>query len=307
MTREHLTLIFGAPARFRDGCHGKLAGVLVDPAGRRLAGTIISNHSDLIFVPTELITAAFPDGVHVNERWDSISGDGIPKGLQLSPGQHVRWEGASGPAGKLRGIIAHRESGALLALLLSRRMFGPLLRLPADPGVSIDGNSVLVANDPPSPSDLPQYRDDRDILRDVIECLREERLLWPEDFMDVSVFVGDGVVSLAGNVRAPIVRWRVTGRVRRISGVVSLIDELIEDQQLEIAVAAALGRQLPGTGLQVRVSAWVGHVELQGLAPDERTLEEAVRVASGVPGVRSVESKLACAGRDRAGRAAVAR
>jgi hypothetical protein len=304
---DRLTFTFSAPAQFRDGRHGKLATLLIDPQARALAGAVISNHGSLIFVPTELITAAFPDGVHVNERWDSISGGGIPKGLQLSPGQHVRWEGASGPAGKLGGIIAHRESGALLALLLSRRMFGPLRRLPAGQIVSIDADDVLVDDNAPSLPRLPHYGDDCDILRDVIECLREERLLWPEDFMDVSVFVGDGVVSLAGNVRAPIVRWRVTGRVRRISGVVSLIDELIEDQQLEIAVAAALGRQLPGTGLQVRVSAWVGHVELQGLAPDERTLEEAVRVASGVPGVRSVTSNLAYAGVERTERAAVAR
>ena len=305
--RDRLTFLFGAPAQFRGGRHGKLAALLIDPQARALAGTAISNHSDLIFVPTELITAAFPDGVHVNERWDSISGDGIPKGLQLLPWQQVRWEGASGPAGKLRGIIAHRESGALLALLLSRRMFGPLLRLPADQIVSIGADDVFVDDHAPSLPRLPHYRDDRDILRDIFECLREERLLWPEDFMDVSVFVGDGVVRLAGNVRAPIVRRHVTERVRRIPGGLSLIDDLAGDQELEVAVAAALGRQLAGSGLQARVIVWVGHVELEGQAPDQRTAEAAVRIASGVPGVRTVTSNLAYAGVERTERAAVAR
>ena len=289
-----LVLWFGGPARFRDGRHGRLTEICVDPDSRTVTGLTISNslRGDQSYVPTGLVTAAFPDRIHVNQRWDSMTPDPGPRGIRLTRDEPVRWEGANRLRARLKGVIVHGETRGLQAFVVAARARGPLFRLAASQVTEITDAVVSVRQNTPPLRLLPRYRPDDDIQADILREMKLESLLFPQDVQALRADVTDGAARVRGNVHTSRTRRNLVDKARRVAGVLSVADELVEDQALELAVAAALARDPATRSLDIYVFARAGEIELAGKALNEEAAGLAIATAAAVPGVRSVRSSL---------------
>lgn len=232
-----LVLWFGAPVRFCDGRHGRLTGICIDPERRTVTGLRLSDgsRSDQLYVPMALVTAAFPDGIHINRRRDSMTPDSGPRSTWLTSDEPVRWEGADRLRARLKGVIAHGETRGLQAFVVAARGRGLLLRLAASQVKEITEAVVSVRRQAPPPRLLPRFRPDEDIQADILKEMRLESLLFPEGVRALRADVTDGAVSLRGNVRTSRTRRSLADKARRVAGVLSVSDELVEDQDLASA------------------------------------------------------------------------
>ncbi|MGH2606999.1 MAG: BON domain-containing protein [Anaerolineales bacterium] len=133
--------------------------------------------------------------------------------------------------------------------------------------------------------------------------LQEEvdRALWELDLVRTAggrvrarVTAG-GRVELAGPVRSRLTRPQVQATVRSVPGVVEVVDMMVADPDVEVAVAAALQSD-PRTGGvpagSVLVRSLFGGVTLTGRLPAGTDREAVVQVAAGVPGVQQVHDRL---------------
>lgn len=105
----------------------------------------------------------------------------------------------------------------------------------------------------------------------------------------------DGQVEIAGPVRTGSIKDVILATVRRLPGVVGVIDRMVPDHELELAIAKAIDADpslkalLPGS---VSVYSHLGQVSLVGKTPTEALRRRTVEVAGGVPGVRRLVDRL---------------
>jgi osmotically-inducible protein OsmY len=137
-------------------------------------------------------------------------------------------------------------------------------------------------------------RTDEDIQRDVLEELRWEATVQPNE---IGVAVKDGVVTLTGWVDGYVKKWAAERAAHRVPGVTAVANDIEvrlpgsaerPDPDLAAAVTRALewDAQVPVEKIDVTVSK--GWVTLQGEVEWEyqrRAAERAVRNISGVRGV----------------------
>ncbi len=105
----------------------------------------------------------------------------------------------------------------------------------------------------------------------------------------------DGQVEIAGPVRSGSIKDGILATVRRLPGVVGVIDRILPDPKLELAIAKAIDadpslKTLPPGS--VFVYSHLGQVSLVGKTPTEALRRRAVEVARGVPGVRRLVDRL---------------
>lgn len=105
--------------------------------------------------------------------------------------------------------------------------------------------------------------------------------------LPLSVQVHDGVVTVGGNVATACAAANICARLRQIAGVVDVVDRIIDDDNLQRLVAAAIAEQ-PSAG-DIRKS----HVVMGAVYVDwdSRDLAAEVSVREAllrVPGVRAV-------------------
>jgi len=101
----------------------------------------------------------------------------------------------------------------------------------------------------------------------------------------------DGQVEIAGPVRTGLVKDGILASVRRVPGVTGIIDRILPDHELEIAVARSMAsdemltKLPPGT---LSVHSHLGRVSLVGKVSDaalRKRVLEIVRSLAGVLGV----------------------
>lgn len=105
----------------------------------------------------------------------------------------------------------------------------------------------------------------------------------------------DGQVEIAGPVRTGSIKDGILATVRRLPGVVGVIDRLLPDHELELAIAKAIDSDATLKALpagSVSVYSHLGQVSLVGKTPTEALRRRAVEVAGGVPGVRRLVDRL---------------
>jgi osmotically-inducible protein OsmY len=102
----------------------------------------------------------------------------------------------------------------------------------------------------------------------------------------------DEVAHLSGNVRTPQAKAYVYTAAASVPGVAAVVDTVVHDRQLEIDVARALDAAGLFRYARIYVRSALGDVTLGGFVRAEAVTPDIVKVASAVPGVRSVASRM---------------
>ena len=101
----------------------------------------------------------------------------------------------------------------------------------------------------------------------------------------------DGQVEIAGPVRTGSIKDGILATVRRLPGVVRVIDRMLPDHELELAIAKAIDTDPSLKALppgSVSIYSHLGRVSLVGKTPTEVLRRRVAEVARGVPGVRQL-------------------
>jgi osmotically-inducible protein OsmY/sporulation protein YlmC with PRC-barrel domain len=200
---------------------------------------------------------------------------------------------ADGSIGRVDLVLVDAGSGRVRHLVVRRgRLFSRDVAVPADWVRSITPEAVVLEASCDAVAQLPIYRPDDELQRDVEDALGREELLRVLD-VPIQADVEDGMVRLRGHVPTRALAARVEEIVRGVPGVAGVENALAVDLEVLQDVTAALQRD-PRTrrlvGHQVRIRE--GIVELEGpigSLEDARALEEAI---ASVPRVRGIANRL---------------
>ena len=139
---------------------------------------------------------------------------------------------------------------------------------------------------------------DLSIAEEVDRALWKDDVLRVTDYREIDVQVRNGIVSLTGHVMGAMNRWRVENAIKNIRRVRGVRIYLVQDDQLVLEVAAAVGRieQLYGDHFFTGVRN--GVVLLNGDVTSVRVRNLAEQVAARNPNVRGVINYLRVPGID---------
>lgn len=129
---------------------------------------------------------------------------------------------------------------------------------------------------------------DRLILDDVEHAIADDEVLRRIDLPTLRIQVRDGRVLLRGNVATRPHGERIDAIVRKVRGVREVANQLVADDDLAQAVAAALGEDQLTRSDFFRVASTHGVVRLSTRLLHADAFEAAEAIASRVPGVRAV-------------------
>ncbi|MDO8750169.1 MAG: BON domain-containing protein [Dehalococcoidia bacterium] len=138
---------------------------------------------------------------------------------------------------------------------------------------------------------LPIFRPDAEAQGNALAALAQADLTG-DTLLAVHVQVVDGTAYLTGNVRLPVQKEDAEKAVASAKGVLTVQSAVATDWDLSIAIAQAMAENgLMRQGL-VTVKSSLGRVVLSGHLATQEIVEQAVAVAAGVAGVRSVAQEI---------------
>jgi len=288
MQSARSALRLGCPVRFRDRWQGRLAALEIDD--QWLVLNLVLSRG--IFRPLD-VKLPFSAASHWDD--DSLSldctseeafGRQVPP-VPVPPRPLSARTPLSARDARLAGALVHRASRRASHLLLSWGLFAPGRRMVPVQDVTLEGGVISLAAQTDA---LPIYRPDSELAEAVRGALAAHRYLTADDRRTLNVEVLDEVAHLSGNVRTPQAKAYVYQAAASVPGVTAVVDTVADDRQLEIDV----GRALDAAGLfryaRIYVRSALGDVTLGGFVRAEAVTPDIMKVASGVPGVRSVAS-----------------
>jgi len=282
-------LRLGSPIRFRDRWEGRLSALEVD-AGWEVIN-LVASRGLLWSSDMRLPFTAVSDWSGNHVVLDCTSDEAF--GRRLAPvAAHVRVLLAKSSltmAGvHLAGALVERAQRRVRHLLIRQGVAASQERKVAVEQVSLENGCLRLVV---QVGNLPLYRGDEDLRILAREALARHPYLTADDRRGLVVEGSDGTIRLAGNVRTPQAKaW--AAQAASVDEAVGLQNEIMDDIHLEIAVAQALEQAGLFRTALVYLRSSLGQVTLFGSAPSAQAIEEIVRVASRVPGVRSVASRL---------------
>ena len=300
-----LDLIWGRPVASADQWIGGLAGARVAVESWRVTDLMVRRgllFRSRVLAPFDQMRRCDPEAVYLRLTTSDVLAlprmgrePPEPTTVDLGPTTAVLME--NGPSLRLAGLRLSSEDSQLETLLVRRRIPGPRPRLiPVSAISEIGPGHVRVVPEAPGLSDQPVYRQDSDIERDLWEALRQSQELSPVDAQGVQLGVSSGAVALDGNVRDRSAVALVRRLVGAVDGVLSVDGRLVNDWDLELAVAAVVGRTDSVPPGSVEVSSHLGTVGLRGRVPSSEAKEAVLRAAAAVEGVRFLEDRLDVSG-----------
>jgi osmotically-inducible protein OsmY len=155
--------------------------------------------------------------------------------------------------------------------------------------VTLEGGVIRVAVQTDA---LPIFRPDSELAEAVRGTLAAHRYLTAADRRTLNVEVVDEVAHLSGNVRTSQAKAYVYQAAASVPGVTAVVDTVVDDRQLEIDVARALDAAGLFRYARIYVRSALGDVTLGGFVRAKAVTPDIVKVASAVPGVRSVASRM---------------
>jgi osmotically-inducible protein OsmY len=284
---EKAPIFLDSPVQFSDRWSGKITGLEVDESWE-----IIN-----LFVTAGLFRARTVKLPMTSATWDAehvafpevTASQAFNRELPpvAAPARPVNAETAvSLPETQLAGGIVERVSNRAVEVLFTRP--AGMFRLPADE-VSFQGTDIRITAQTDT---LMPYRSDNELLRLAREGLARAQRLTSEERRAITIVTSDKEVTLAGNVLTAHSREFAVQAVTVAVAPAPVRDVIADDLGLEFEVGRALQRTGVSRGATVHPRARLGNVTLYGFATTAAAATEAERVASLVPGVRSVESRV---------------
>jgi hypothetical protein len=239
-------------------------------------------------------------------RDSAIGAPAAPAGAHIRPGTKVAT--AQGFLGVVDRVLPDPVTAQVTHFVLRQGAPGSKrVVVPAAWAAKVTPATVHLAVDRAQVHSLPEYRPDHELTAAVLTALRAHPRLrrvlrgiisfappfsHPRREWAIRVRVAQGIVTLEGHVPAHGFGHMAAQIAGRIPGVRQVRDWLVADDDLQVAVAVALGRDPRTRAVQPRVRVDSGRVTLIGRAPDEPTRAAAGAVAAAVPGVRGVANQL---------------
>lgn len=193
--------------------------------------------------------------------------------------------------GWLGRLLFDKERRLRQIVVRTGRLFGRDIAVPVAQVAGFDEDRIQLELDRAAFEQLPEYRDDSLVKRDVERALWDDDLIRRIDLPTIDVSVSVGTVVLRGHAMAATSPARAELAARGVPGVREVINRIITDGELHLAVADALGRDERTRAQPLRVYVKRGVVVLNGAADDPAMCAAAEAVAGSVPGVRAVISK----------------
>lgn len=126
------------------------------------------------------------------------------------------------------------------------------------------------------------------LTEQIIRALGADHLLSSSDAVHLRVTVKSGVATLTGHVRQSSNKARVEAATKEAPAVTAVVNHLVADNELMIAVAQALGHDPQTQNEQIQVNVQHGVVYLGGAVNRAAIRTAAAQVAAGVAQVRGI-------------------
>ena len=307
MVEQRWEVKIGSTVTTTDSDYGQLQQLLVDPEQERVVGLLVRPHGWLpyhpVVVPENAIADASEDEVRLNISQEQV--DALPEYtpdselvvdsrnyevddelLLIQAGQRVfcrdQYAGWVSlvlllPDGRVKGFVLHTGH------LRSRPFVVPTAR-----SQKVDRNHVYLSAEKHDLEGLPDYRLDDAIAAEVEAALWSDEILRNTDYSEIGVSVEDGIVRLQGHVNTWRNKTRAEETARAVAGILGLENNLILDEDLENAVAQALGNDERTRFERIFVGAQNGFITLNGHVDSADVREAAGAIAASVPQVRGV-------------------
>ncbi|NDJ55209.1 MAG: BON domain-containing protein [Chloroflexi bacterium] len=136
-------------------------------------------------------------------------------------------------------------------------------------------------------------RADQQILDDVRDAIYSIEIVRTAH-MPIEIQVADGIVTIEGIVQSNPMKQSILVAAASTRNVKKVIDKLIDDTHLELAVAQSLTEAENLNDDMILVTAYKGVVTLSGRVDEEGEDALAEKIATDTPGVRSVINNLEC-------------
>jgi osmotically-inducible protein OsmY len=302
MQTQRPPLRLGRPVRFSDRWQGRLSAFQVDDDWLIL--NVVVSHGLIRATEARLPFSAVIDWGDEFVAFDCTSREAFRRevpplasaGPLLSSATRVSLAGS-----RLAGALVQRSTRRASHLLLAAGFLGSRMTAVPAESAAFEAGVLTLATQAAA---LPPYRADADLLVAVRDALVEERRLTADDRRALVVEVADGTAHLSGNIRTPQAEARAIETAAAVPGITSVRSSVVNDHRLDMDIA----RALDAAGLtrygRVYVRSALGEVTLAGSVSAPAAVDDIVRVAGAVAGVRSVVDRIEV--RERPARAAAA-
>ena len=285
-------ILLGGEADALGKPSGRVQAVLAQPATLEIQALALSRGLGLLedqLVSADAILAADGQTVYLTEGWTPAA-DGVAAGaLPLRHGAAVISADRK-RLGTLQVVGFDRDSKMVTALAVAGRRGWPSLRLvPVERVQQAGPNRIVTAVRAAEWATLQPYASDRTIRQAVLDQLAADPALLPFS-PSLSVDVRDQHVYLRGYVSEQVQAERAAQLAGAVPGVLHVEQQIVSDDALTQAVNRAIGQNPTTAATRVQVRSRLGRVEIEGWAPDPKTVQAIEHVANGVPGVQVVHN-----------------
>lgn len=143
---------------------------------------------------------------------------------------------------------------------------------------------------------LPKVRPDPILVFEVKHALREEKILHGAEIRGIHVSARRGTISLNGFVPDPAQQARAEEAARQIPGVLRVENQLVVDEDLKLAAAAAIAEIPDRTTERIFVGAESGFITITGEVASVESSWAAEERAGRVPQIRGVLNRIRVSG-----------
>lgn len=290
MQRKRSPLLLGCPVRFRDRWDGRLVAFQVDE--HWLVLNVVVQRG---LLRRRQVRLPFSAAIEWNDEllaFDCTSDEAFARAIPPVAAPATPLSACttlSAADARLAGALVEPSSRQVGHLLLARGLLAADRRLAPVPEVALEGGVLKLTAQADT---LPLYRPDPDLLQAARGAIAAHPYLTADDRRALEVDAVDGVVYLSGNVRTAQAAAYALEAASSVAGAPAVRTSIVNDRQLEVDVARALG----AAGLyrlgRLYVRAALGEVIVGGFVSDQTAIAEVERVAARVPGVRSVTNRI---------------
>jgi sporulation protein YlmC with PRC-barrel domain len=174
--------------------------------------------------------------------WAASQGATSEPGVVIRAGQRV--ECREGNAGKVDLVLLDGRKERVTHFVIRKGVLRSKdVIVPVEWVSEFHADNLKLAVDCTALDQLPEYLPDKEIERAI------EQALWDDDlirqgvlaYTQIEITVQDGRVILRGHVNTSVERQRIEEIIREVQGVQDIENRLVDDYEVEVAVARVLG------------------------------------------------------------------